>query len=157
IVANALIALRHAPEWEGVLHFNESGLTTVVKKTPPLACCSGLPFTWGDEHDVLTAAWLQHHNMRIGKEIAGQAVQTVSREHPFHPVRDYLNALQWDGINRIDDWLTLYLGAEPSDYARAVGARFLISGVARVFKPGCKVDTCPIFEGPQGTLKSTAL
>jgi putative DNA primase/helicase len=86
-----------------------------------------------------------------------QAVQTVAREHSFHPIRTYLDSLQWDGIKRIDGWLTLYLGVDPSEYVRAVGAKWLIGGVARVLRPGCKVDTCPIFEGPQGALKSTAL
>ena len=88
---------------------------------------------------------------------AGQAVQSVAREHPFHPIRDYLNSLTWDGTGRISDWLTLYLGAEPSDLARAIGAKWLIGAVARVFQPGRKNDTCLILEGQQGTLKSTAL
>jgi predicted P-loop ATPase len=65
--------------------------------------------------------------------------------------------LLWDEIPRIDDWLTAYLGADTSDYNRAVGRKWLISGVARVYKPGCKVDTCPIFEGGQGAFKSTGL
>ncbi len=46
-----------------------------------------------------------------------------------HPIRDYLVSLKWDGIKRIDDWLTLYMGADPSVLVRAFGAKFLISGV----------------------------
>jgi putative DNA primase/helicase len=157
VVANALIAFRHAPEWQGVLHFNESSLATIVRVAPPFWSAPGLPFTWADEHDVLAAAWLQHQGISVNKEIAGQAVHAVAREHSFHPVRAYLDSLKWDRIPRIDDWLTLFLGVEPSDYARAVGANFLIGGVARVYRPGVKNDTCPILEGPQGALKSTAL
>lgn len=156
-VANALIAIRHAPELQGVLHFNESSLTTVAKAAPPFARAPAVPFPWADEHDVLLAAWMQHQGIAVNKETAGQAAQAVSREHPFHPIRDYLDSLKWDGISRIDDWLTLYMGADPSDYVRAVGPRFLIGGVARIYRPACKNDTCPIFEGPQGLLKSTAL
>jgi predicted P-loop ATPase len=157
VVANAITALRHAPEWQGVLHFNESSLATVVKAAPPFESASSVPFTWADEHDVLTAAWLQHQDIRVTKDIAAQAVQTVSLEHTFHPIRDYLDSLKWDGVKRVDDWLTLYLGADPSDLVRAVGAKFLIGAVARVYKPGAKNDTCPILEGPQGAQKSTAL
>lgn len=157
VVANALTALRYAPEWQGVLHFNESSLATIVKLAPPFENVPAVPFAWADEHDILTAAWLQHQGIGVGKEVAGQAVQAVAREHPFHPIRDYVDALVWDGVSRIDDWLTLYLGAEPSEYVRAVGARFLIGGVARVYRPGAKNDTCLILEGDQGALKSTAL
>ncbi len=156
-VANALTALRYAPPWQGVHHFNESTLAVVGKAPPPFECAPATPFPWADEHDVRVTEWLQHQGIPANKEIAAQAVQTVAREHPFHPIRDYLESLKWDGIKRIDDWLTPYLGADPSDYARAVGAKFLIGGVARIFTPGCKVDTCLILEGPQGLLKSTAL
>jgi predicted P-loop ATPase len=130
---------------------------TVVKKAPPFQSCVTVPFSWADEHDVLTAAWLQHQDIGVSKEIAGQAVQTVAREHLFHPIRDYLDSLKWDGTKRIDDWLTLYLGAETSNYVREVGAKFLIGAVARVYRPGVKNDSCLILEGHQGTLKSTAL
>jgi predicted P-loop ATPase len=157
VVANALTALRHAPEWQGVLHFNESSLATVAKRAAPFETHPDIPFTWADEHDVLTAAWLQHQGISANKEIAAQAVHAVAREHSFHPIREYLDSLKWDRTKRIDNWLTLYLGTEASEYTRAVGAKFLIGGVARIYKPGVKNDTCLILEGPQGALKSTAL
>src|SRR5689334_11108590 len=52
-VANALIALRYAPEWNGVLHFNASALSVVAKAAPPFANIPSTPFDWADEHDVL--------------------------------------------------------------------------------------------------------
>ena len=157
-VANILTALRNAPEWAGVLRFNESALQVEVLKTrPPWDDSRALPFAWSDEDDIRTAAWLQHQGIMAAKETAGQAVQTVARDHSFHPVRDYLNGLVWDKIPRLDGGATLYLGADPSDYARAVFSKFLIGAVARVYRPGCKSDCSLILEGPQGTLKSTAL
>jgi predicted P-loop ATPase len=72
-------------------------------------------------------------------------------------VRTYLNSLYWDGIERVDRWLTSYLGADDTEYSRAVGARWLISAVARIVRPGAKADCCLILEGPQGIRKSTAL
>jgi len=156
-VANALTALRHAPEWKGVLHFNASALVVFAQKAPPFESAQDMPFSWADEHDVLTAAWLQGQDIAVNKEIAGQAVRTVGREHPFHPIRNYLDSLKWDGTKRIDGWLTAYLGADPSDYMRAVGTRWLIGAVARVYEPGVKLDTCLVLEGLQGSLKSTAL
>ena len=157
VVANALVALRNAPEWEGVLAFDESSLNTIAKKRPPWEDRREVPFNWTDEDDIRTADWLQHQGIMATTVTASQAVQTTARDHSFHPIRDYLDSLKWDGIKRIDDWPTPYLGVDPSDYARAVGAKWLIGAVARIYQPGCKNDCCLILEGEQGTLKSTAL
>ena len=153
---NVLVALEYAPEWKGVLHFDESALQVVAKASPPWDS-RPVPFPWRDDDDVRAAAWMQQQGIMVSKEIAGQAIQTVARVFSFHPIRQYLEGLEWDGIARIDDWLTLYLSADPSDYSRAVGAKWLIGAVARIFRPGCKNDICLVLEGPQGLLKSTAL
>lgn len=153
---NALVALERAPEWKGVLHFDQSALQVIAKAPPPWDS-RPVPFPWCDEDDVRAAAWMQQQSIMVSKEITGQAIQTVARVFPFHPIREYLNGLEWDGLSRIDDWLTLYLSLDPSDYIRAVGSKWLIGAVARVFKPGCKNDTCLVLEGPEGLLKSTAL
>jgi predicted P-loop ATPase len=100
---------------------------------------------------------LQRHGILVSVDIAGQAVQTVSRTRSFHPVRRYLDQLHWDGIERLERWLTNYMGVKDTSYARAVGARWLISAVARIYQPGAKADCCLILEGPQGIRKSTAL
>jgi Virulence-associated protein E-like domain len=85
-------------------------------------------------------------------------VTDSARLNGFHPVRDYLDALQWDGVPRLDNWLSTYAGAEDNKYTRAVGALVLIAGVRRVRKPGCKFDEMLILEQPQqGTEKSSAL
>jgi predicted P-loop ATPase len=70
-------------------------------------------------------------------------------------VRDYLHALpEHDKKPRLSKWLVTYLGAEDSPYIRAVGRMFLISMVARVEQPGCKVDYTLILESEQGGEKS---
>src|SRR5262245_7933537 len=81
----------------------------------------------------------------------------AARINSFHPVREYLASLQWDGKPRIDRWLTTYGGAEDDKYTRAVGALFLIAAVRRVRKPACKFDEMMVLESPQGTDKSSAL
>ncbi len=85
------------------------------------------------------------------------AVARLAFDHAYHPVRDYLNNLKWDGINRLDRFLSILFGAPDTAYERAVGARWMIGAVARVFEPGCKMDTMLVLEGPQGLKKSTAL
>ncbi len=72
-------------------------------------------------------------------------------------MKAYLQGIHWDGVERLDRWLSSFLGTDDTDYTRAVGSRWLISAVARIFRPGAKADCCLILEGPQGIRKSTAL
>ena len=76
----------------------------------------------------------------------------------FHPVRDYFDDLVWDGVERLETWLTTYGGAQDTPFARAVGRLMLIAAVRRIRKPGSKFDEIPVFESPiQGKMKSTAM
>ncbi len=102
--------------------------------------------------ELLQASGLE----KIGKDAVHQAVDLRAQERPFHPVRAYLDALEWDGTPRLATWLNTYLGAEDTEYHRRIGCMFLVAMGARIFKPGCKTDYMPILEGPQGSLKSTA-
>jgi predicted P-loop ATPase len=156
VLANAITALRLAPEWDGVLGFNEFSLAIVALKPPPWpgGRAGG---DWTDHEDRLTADWMQHHDIYVSVDVAGLAIQTVAKEYSFHPVRQKLDSLKWDGTKRVDCWMSLYLGVAPSPYANAVGSRWLLSAVARVYEPGVKADCALILEGGQGLMKSTAL
>jgi predicted P-loop ATPase len=153
LLANVITALRHAPEWEGVLWRDEFAHKTVARKAAPW----GEAEKWTDREDGLAANWLQHQDIRVPKEVAGQGVEIVAGDRTFHPVREYLESLTWDGTPRLHEWLRRHLGVELSPYSAAVGSRWLISAVARIFQPGCKADCCLILEGPQGIKKSTTL
>ena len=101
--------------------------------------------------------WLQGAGLlKVSKDTAHQAVDLRAQERAFHPVRDYLSSLEWDGDGRIDTWLSTYLHAEETDYTRGIGAMFLIAMCARVFAPGSKADYMMVVEGEQGVRKSTA-
>jgi predicted P-loop ATPase len=159
VLANAILALRTAPEWKGVLWHDEFAETTVARNPPPWQPKQRVwqGTEWSDRYDLLVADWLQHQGILVPASIAGQAVEAVAHDRLFHPVREYLDALRWDGVARIDGWLSTYLGAADIAYARVVGPRWLISAVARIYRPGAKVDCALILEGPQGIKKSSAL
>lgn len=80
---------------------------------------------------------------------------TYSSERAYHPIRDYLESLSWDGTARIDSLLENYLGAENSEYTQQTIAITLIAAVARIYKPGYLFQTVLVLSGPQGIGKST--
>jgi predicted P-loop ATPase len=146
-LANVLTALRADPAWQGKFNFDLMLMAAMWMRERPIT----------DSDVAGVQEWLQHAGMRsVGKDTVFQAVDCVAREHAYHPVRSYLEDLTWDGIPRLADWLVSYLGAEQTPYVTGVGTVFMISMVARILRPGCKVDHMLILEGPQGILKSTA-
>jgi hypothetical protein len=96
VLANAIAAFRHAPEWGGVRASYEFGLGIVVLQPTPWGVVP--KGEWTDHEDRLAADWLQRQGILVSVKVAGQAVQTAVRDHPFHPVKTYLQALRWDGI-----------------------------------------------------------
>ena len=160
LLANALIALREAPAWKGVVAYDEFALVTMSMEAPPWAMHnhnSWSPRIWTDHDDTLVTEWLQQHGIRVNPPTAAKAIEAVAKERAFHPIRNYLAGLKWDGTNRVESFAHQYLGAEDTAYHRAVSRCTLVSAVARVFEPGCKADHATILEGEQGALKSTAI
>lgn len=79
----------------------------------------------------------------------------VWSERTYHPIKEYFNKLTWDGKKRIDTLLIDYLGANDSEFVRAVTRKTLCAAVARIYKPGIKFDNVLVLNGPQGIGKST--
>jgi len=79
----------------------------------------------------------------------------ILEKNSFHPVREYLNNLSWDGTPRVETILQDYFGAEDSLYTREAMRVTLTGAVARVFQPGVKFDLVLTLVGAQGTGKST--
>ena len=90
-----------------------------------------------------------------GEKRIREAMQIVATENQYHPVRDYLNSLNWDGNPRIRYALKHFLGAEVSDYHYECLKLFLLGAIHRVFKPGCKFEYMLCLVGGQGAGKST--
>jgi predicted P-loop ATPase len=92
-----------------------------------------------------------------GKDNTNDAAVQLCLQHQFDPVTDYLDGLKWDGVWRLDKWVTSYLGAEDTALNRAIARLSLVAAVRRVRQPGCKFDQIIVLEGPEGTGKSTAI
>lgn len=117
------------------------------------------PRPWADADDGRATIRLQqkHGLSWASRKLVRHALDELAWRNRFDPVADYLLGLEWDGRPRLDTWLTDHLGVEDSSLHRAYGSKWLISAVARALRPGCKVDTVLVLEGPQGIGKSTAL
>jgi predicted P-loop ATPase len=156
--ANVIIALTSDIAFAGVLAFDDFSQEIVVRQPLPWDNATGpFPRPWEDADDVRTAEWLQLRGVNVAPLVVGRAVGAVAREHRIHPVRDWLEHLRWDGTPRIETRTSTYLGAAPTAFHHTVGALWLISAVARIFRPGVKADHMLILEGPQGARKSTAI
>lgn len=161
-LANVLIALRNEPQIAEAFAFDEMQQETMVQKSLPVAPNSiageAPPKRLADDDVTRVQEWLQHMGMpKIGREIVGQAIEARARERRFHPIREYLQAVEWDGKPRLNHWLRDYMGAEGDDnYLAAIGSMFIIAMVARIMDPGCKCDYMLVLEGEQGVRKSLA-
>ena len=90
------------------------------------------------------------------KQTVEEAITVAAHKRHYHPIRNYLNALKWDGKKRLDTWLIDYGHAVDTVYTRAIARKTLCAAVKRVMDPGCKWDHVLIIEGSQGIGKSTA-
>lgn len=158
---NVYLLLRHHPLWHGVLCLDEFARRIVKRRPAPWDSNTGFVHgvEWSHEDDLRLGLWLAQRECLIvrSQDNLAAAVAWVATESRFHPVRDYLDALVWDGRERLADWLTDYLGVKKSEYAMLAGRLFLIGMVARVYQPGCQMRFVPILEGPQFRGKSSAL
>lgn len=150
ILENACIALERAPHFHSMFGWDEMAAGPMIFNSDPR------PLTDDDVTNV--QRWLQREGgmRRIGQIPTHQAIRNVALQHKYHPVRDYLDSQRWNGEVDARNWLTTYLGVEPTPYTVAIGTMFIVSMVARIYRPGCKADHMLVLEGPQGALKSTA-
>lgn len=164
-LANVQSALVHAPEWAGVLAFDAFAQAVVVRAPPPwheeYAPVGGAPAgVWSDDDDARLVLWAERElGFTISKESARSAVLLAAKHsQTVHPLREYLDGLRWDGIERLPTWLVRYLKSpQPAEYLALVGRWFMISAVRRAFEPGCKADYLIVLQGPQGKQKSTVV
>jgi hypothetical protein len=157
-LGNAVLGLREDGELKHVIGFDEMLCEPVLVQpfmAPADPAFEPRPVTDTDIQQI--QMYLQWRALpKLGKDTTHDAIVSRAHERRFHPVRQYLDAIAWDGVERLPKWLTTYFGAAHDEYIERVGTMFLISMVARIYKPGCQVDHMLVLEGPQGVLKSTA-
>jgi putative DNA primase/helicase len=157
---NTYLMTRYLPQLRGMFILNEfSQRRTIVRCPPWVPEGRFAPREIMDDDYTRVMMELEKEGLKPTPSRAQLAIESICHDRSFHPVRRYFNRLKWDGVARLDKWLAYYLGAEKDDpdYLAAVGRKWMIAAVARVFKPGCKFDHMLVLEGKTDIGKSRAL
>lgn len=153
---NFKLILLHDPKLSGRIRLNLFTGRVDVLGTLPWERPSNTPL-WNDTDTTELRIYLEPICGKATKSDIDDAVAASAGEIAYHPVRDYLSGLVWDGSPRLDALFIDYLGAPDSVYIRAVTRKSLTAAVARIMAPGIKYDTMPVLIGAQGRHKSTIL
>lgn len=120
---------------------------------------SGTEREWNDVDELNLTQFFQR-DLGFSKMAVGfihEAVMVYAHKRKRNEPKNWLSGLVWDKKPRIDKFFVDCMGASNDEYTRTTSKNWWISMVGRVLQPGCKVDSMVVFEGAQGTLKSTAL
>ena len=156
-IDNVRIVLDNDPKVKNRLALNKFEQREVALGDLPWRKIGPKDFYLSDKDDAGIRHYLEKTYVLTGIQKVQDAVALTVERNAFHPVRDYLSSVVWDGELRIGTLFIDYLGAEDSEYIRTVTRKILVAAVARIFRPGCKFDYVLVFVGKQGKGKSTII
>jgi predicted P-loop ATPase len=159
--------LRGHADTRGMFAWNDVMQTVYVMKQPPWQDGAFMPRALVDNDQFRCVTWLEGHGLTPRKADARDTIRSVAQLRRFNPVRDYLSGLEWDGCPRlaggawesdtVEPLSVEYLGAPPDQIYATMVLKWHVAAVARILRPGCKVDTMIVFESSQGKMKSSYL
>lgn len=151
-IENCVYVLQHDPILQGAICRNElSCRIDILGKMPWKR--RGITITNTDEYNL--RLYLEKHYGLTSDKSIHAAIDIVANDNSYHPIRNYLEDLKWDGKERIRYLLPRYMGAEESNYTYEVTLHHLLGAVRRVYHPGIKYDQMLCLVGEQGAGKST--
>ena len=151
-LTNMVLIIKHDPTLQGIYYNQLRDGIDADDEVPWKRLKPG----WNKTDDASLAGYIDACYKLYSPGKLRDAALKVAVERARHPIRDYLNSLPaWDGVQRLDTLLVDYLGADDSEYVRAVTRKTLVAAVARVMEPGIKFDYMLVLNGPQGIGKST--
>jgi len=96
----------------------------------------------------------RNYGLKSEKNI-NKAISIIASENGYHPIKQYLESLEWDGEERIKHAMTKYLGVDEDEYSESLLKLLLTAAIKRIYEPGCKYDIMVCAVGGQGAGKST--
>ena len=157
-IGNIRLILENDPALKGCIAWDEMDMLQAVKRDLPWREASDRRGrTWQNSDDANLRLYMERVYGIVGKEKILDGVETTAKAHSFHPIREYIQAVEWDGVPRVETLLIRYMGAEDTEYTRTVTRKTLVAAVARVFRPGIKFDYMLTIRGRQGIGKSSLI
>lgn len=151
-IRNCLTVFQNDPKLEGAIRYNI--LTERIDIVKPLWWSK--PTTTLNDTDLnYLMLYLEDQYTLTSEKKIQKAISIVADCNKYHPIRDYLKGLEWDGTERIRCALPHFLGAEESEFTYECLRLFMLGAISRVFKPGSKFETMLCLVGGQGAGKST--
>lgn len=151
-ISNVVRILKEDPYFIGAIRINE--LTERIDIVRDLG--------WKREGDILNDTDMAYITLYIeenygisNSNVIEKAIQIIANENRYHPIRDLLNDLVWDGTSRLEDMLPHFFGVEKTELTTESIKLFMLGAVCRIFDPGCKFETSICLVGDQGAGKST--
>lgn len=155
---NVYLHLAHHQSWKGVIWLDEFS-NRIMRR---MQCPIGDAGEWQPADELKLGLWLSqqgdHEKLLVrAQDTIARGVALAAQEARYHPVREWLRGLKWDGQRRLPIWLSDCLDVKNNAYTRLVGSYWLIAMVARVMRPGCDFKYMPILCGVQDAGKSRAM
>lgn len=155
---NSTLAFRTFPELKGLFSYNLFSNEITFNKEPdfPTLHHKGDSIS-DDDVSALRQYIIDKYNIEFSKENVQESIRTEALKIQYHPVREWLRGLKWDGVKRVHTLFPKYFQAEDNEYTREIGRILMLALCKRVDQPGCKYDYMVILDGEQGVGKSRAL
>jgi predicted P-loop ATPase len=151
-LTNIVQIIRHDVNLKPIVYNEFKSILDVVGELPWKQVRPG----WGDADLACAKVYFERvYGIWSPTKFKDALLAVASAERTYHPIKNYFETLEWDGIERLDTILIDYLGAEDTAFVRAVTRKTLCAAVARVYEPGKKFDSILVLNGPQGVGKST--
>ena len=152
-IKNCLTVFQHDPLLSGAIAYNLlTDRTDIVK---PIGYDRSPGTSMTDTDMKYIRLYLEENYDLTSEKKIIDAADLAAHQNSYHPVRDYLNSLAWDGTERICYCLHHFLGAEADEYTFQALRLFLLGAIHRAFRPGCKFEVMLCLVGGQGAGKST--
>ena len=147
-IDNFLMILRNDKTFES-LRFNQLSYS-------PEHIVDGKLERWQDKDDSKARFYIEQKYKIHSREKLDDALRILFAEREYHPIKQIIEAVEWDGVSRIQTLFIKWLKCEDTPYIREVTRLVFAGGIHRLYNAGCKFDDVAVLIGTkQGEGKST--